>query len=433
MTLRAIVTSFETNTEGWVISGDAASVGWASTGGNPGGAMQWVDAATGSDAVWSNSAQFAGNRIAFYGGTLSYDIEVSGNGYDAGWTAYLVNSATNAQLYVHLSQPTAGSWNHISLNLDTSTPWTLGLGGALATEADIRDFLRHLGSIVIRAEYVNGNESGGLDNVALVEASGRPICWNVFSDASDQTPTPYGSLTEALAGSAAGNVLTLDNPTGLNQNANQVAVHTDNLTIHADTALFGTLVFDSAVLDISLVGTTGVGVTGNTLNNTIGGSQGNNVLSGGDGNDTIFGRAGKDLLTGGNGADTQDGGTGHDTFFFNNSGESTGVAYDTFVHYDSAHQLISLPTAVTGIDTAITTGALQKSQFDANLAVAVNSSNLAANHAVLFTADSGNMAGKTFLVVDTNGTAGYQAGDLVVLMTNAVHLNMTTADFITHV
>jgi hypothetical protein len=49
---------------------------------------------------------------------------------------------------------------------------------------------------------------------------------------------------------------------------------------------------------------------------------------------------------------------------------------------------------------------------------------------VLFTADSGNLAGRTFLVVDTNGTAGYQHGDLVVLLSHADDSAISTSDFV---
>lgn len=429
---KSIVTSFETNTEGWTLSGDASSEGWVATGGNPDGAMHWVDAAAGTDSVWNSGAQFAGNRSNFYGGILSYDIEVSGNSYDAGWTAYLINSATNAQLYVHLSQPTSGNWNHITLNLDTSTAWTLGMGGATATEADIRGFLQNFGGFVIRAEYVNGNESGGLDNVALVAPGGQALAWNLFADGSDETPTVFNALGPALNGSTDGNVLVLDDPSGIKQNYSELSVTADNLTIRADTALGATLVFDASVVQITLVGTNRASVNGNALDNTIKGSLGHNTLDGSDGNDTITASSGNDVLIGGNGADQLDGGEGNDKFFFNNSSESTGVTYDTFNHFNAAHDTISLTSAVTGIDDAITTGALMRNQFDGNLGAAVNSSNLAAHHAVLFTATTGNLAGKTFLVVDTNGTAGYQHGDLVVLMNKAVDLNLTTADFTTH-
>ena len=48
---------------------------------------------------------------------------------------------------------------------------------------------------------------------------------------------------------------------------------------------------------------------------------------------------------------------------------------------------------------------------------AVDASHLAGHHAVLFTPSSGAFSDKTFLVVDANGVAGYQAGaDLVILL-----------------
>jgi hypothetical protein len=44
-----------------------------------------------------------------------------------------------------------------------------------------------------------------------------------------------------------------------------------------------------------------------------------------------------------------------------------------------------------------------------NLVNAVTAANLAANHAVLFKPNGGNLAGHIFLVVDANGTGGYQS------------------------
>ena len=42
----------------------------------------------------------------------------------------------------------------------------------------------------------------------------------------------------------------------------------------------------------------------------------------------------------------------------------------------------------------------------------------------MFTPTSGNLAGHAFLIVDGNGTAGYQAGaDLVIELTSATNLS----------
>ena len=74
---------------------------------------------------------------------------------------------------------------------------------------------------------------------------------------------------------------------------------------------------------------------------------------------------------------------------------------------------------ITGIDAAVTTGALSTATFNSDL-VAALSGKLAAQHAVEFTASSGTLAGQTFLIADLNATAGYQANlDLVIHLTGA--------------
>jgi hypothetical protein len=56
---------------------------------------------------------------------------------------------------------------------------------------------------------------------------------------------------------------------------------------------------------------------------------------------------------------------------------------------------------------------------------------LHAGDAVLFTASAGSLAGHTFLVVDANGIAGYQAeSDAVVQLQNGVNLSsLSTSNF----
>jgi hypothetical protein len=87
---------------------------------------------------------------------------------------------------------------------------------------------------------------------------------------------------------------------------------------------------------------------------------------------------------------------------------------------------------VKAIDLAISVGRLNALHFEANLATAVDAVHLGSQHAVLFTPDSGGLAGQTFLVVDGNGIAGYQAGeDLVFHLDGAANAaSLATANFI---
>ena len=82
------------------------------------------------------------------------------------------------------------------------------------------------------------------------------------------------------------------------------------------------------------------------------------------------------------------------------------------------------------MNAAITSGTLSTGTFDADLAAAVNGATLGAGNAVTFTASGGTLSGRTFLVIDSNGAAGYQAGaDYVIELESAV-TSVALANFI---
>jgi hypothetical protein len=181
--------------------------------------------------------------------------------------------------------------------------------------------------------------------------------------------------------------------------------------------------------------------TGTAIANTIHGGNFDDALNGLDGKDTLYGHdghdvlnggGGKDRLTGGAGADVLNGASGADRFMYRKASESTGPSYDTIKKGNFAQDLFDTKGTVAAIDAAIGSGQLRGGHFDADLASAVDSAHLGADHAVLFTADAGNLAGKTFLVVDLNGVAGYQAGaDIVVRLDNPQNLaSIDAGDFI---
>ncbi|HEX2594521.1 MAG TPA: calcium-binding protein [Rhizomicrobium sp.] len=178
---------------------------------------------------------------------------------------------------------------------------------------------------------------------------------------------------------------------------------------------------------------------GFTGNDTLNGGGGMDNLSGGDGNDTINGGDGNDFINGGLGSDTLNGGAGADIFNYQShytsfgnetASESTGRWYDTIVGFNTAEDKFDLPTAVTGIDAAIAGGQLSLATLAPDLENAVGAAQLHANHAALFTAASGDLSGKTFLIVDANGEAGYQQGEDFVFLMQGQTGNLTTANFI---
>ncbi len=148
--------------------------------------------------------------------------------------------------------------------------------------------------------------------------------------------------------------------------------------------------------------------------------------------DTLTGDAGNNALTGGLGADHMNGGGGVDSFVYASAAESTSTTRDVITGFDALSDNFDLTFAVSAVDTEVASGLLGSGHFDANLTSAIGASQLGAHDAVLFTPTSGNLAGDTFLIIDVNGQAGYQAGeDLVIQLVSSSNLgSLSTGDFI---
>lgn len=168
-------------------------------------------------------------------------------------------------------------------------------------------------------------------------------------------------------------------------------------------------------------------VTNSVTINGAGETDGTLRFFGGTAGDTITGGSGADYIFGGNGGDTLRGGAGADIFFYDAAVQSSSTNYDRLLDFNFASDRIQISGQVHDTYATIASGALSTATFDANLAAATGAQ-LIGGRAVLFTPDSGTLAGQTFLVVDANGVDGYQAGaDYVFLLPNA---NTGGADFI---
>jgi Ca2+-binding RTX toxin-like protein len=175
---------------------------------------------------------------------------------------------------------------------------------------------------------------------------------------------------------------------------------------------------------------------GNVLNfNGSAETDGFFVISGGAGNDFLIGGAGNDNIAGNGGADELEGGAGNNTFVFDAVSDSTGPFFDTIVDFQAGTDILAVPFAPTAVVGTVVTGSLSLATFDSDLAAAMNSTTLPVDQAALFVPSGGDFAGETFLIVDENGNAGYQAGqDLVIHLLHAGSIGtLTTANFETTV
>ncbi|HEX8512087.1 MAG TPA: Ig-like domain-containing protein, partial [Allosphingosinicella sp.] len=136
-------------------------------------------------------------------------------------------------------------------------------------------------------------------------------------------------------------------------------------------------------------------------------------IAGGAGNDSLTGGSGDDLLIGAGGKDYLKGGAGADVYRFRSASESTSVGYDQIDGFVFGTDTLDLPGTHDSYQI-VNGGALSTATFDSDLTAAM-SSVLDADEAVFFTASTGDLAGRLFLVVDQDGIAGYQAGSDYVI------------------
>jgi Ca2+-binding RTX toxin-like protein len=136
-------------------------------------------------------------------------------------------------------------------------------------------------------------------------------------------------------------------------------------------------------------------------------------IFGGKGADSLTGSQGADIILGGLGKDRLDGQGGADVFAYRGAADSTSTGFDTIQGFVFGSDSIDLAGTHDAYEVK-TGGPLREASFDADLAAAM-AGTLDAMEAVLFTADQGDMAGRLFLIVDQNGTAGYQAGEDFVI------------------
>lgn len=147
------------------------------------------------------------------------------------------------------------------------------------------------------------------------------------------------------------------------------------------------------------------------------GGAGDDYLFGAKHADTLSGSGGDDYILGGDAADTITGGGGADVFDYDGAKDSTRNHYDTITDFKSGTDKIALSYTIVAVNTPVVTGSASEATLNDDVEAAVGPAQLGGLRALLFKPDAGDFAGETFMVIDRNGTAGYQAGgDFLILM-----------------
>ena len=172
-----IVSTFDTGTEGWLLSQNGGSNRpvYHETGGNPGGHIG--DEENRGGVAWYYQAPFKylGDREAFYGGTLSFDLRQAATDrqFDADPVEggdVLLASGDRKLVYEFrgVDDKPGTEWTTFEVPLSADATWIDVTGPEpLATEARFREVLADLEVLRIRGEYRSGDDTSYLDNVVL--------------------------------------------------------------------------------------------------------------------------------------------------------------------------------------------------------------------------------------------------------------------------
>ena len=163
-----VESTFDTDDEGWVVYGDApAAPDYHSTGGNPGGYLSADDYATGGIWYWKAPAKFRGNHSSAYGDTLSYELRQTPTSDQINRVDIYLKGGGLTLVYDTSYNP-ASTWTAYSIDLTETAGWDIGsLGGAAPSQAQMQQVLGNITDLQIRGEFVNGDDTGSLDNVVM--------------------------------------------------------------------------------------------------------------------------------------------------------------------------------------------------------------------------------------------------------------------------
>lgn len=167
-----VATTFDLTSEDWRIvnypfrshapNPATATVPFDGTFGNPPGSVRVGDiyAETGIAAP----AQYLGNRLGFYGGSLTYDIYIRYTD-NAAYPAVVLNGGSMS-LYYDAPSPPLIAWQRRTVPL-SEVGWKVSGTGANATEAQLKAVLSNLVGLYIYTEWHSGADDTSVDNIAL--------------------------------------------------------------------------------------------------------------------------------------------------------------------------------------------------------------------------------------------------------------------------
>ena len=110
-------------------------------------------------------APYLGDKLAFYGGRLEYDIYLR-YADNTTYPAVVLNGGTTS-VYYDQSSPPVNTWQQVAVPL-TEAGWKVSGTGAAATEAVFKAVLSDLAGLYIYTEWHTGPDDTNVDNITML-------------------------------------------------------------------------------------------------------------------------------------------------------------------------------------------------------------------------------------------------------------------------
>lgn len=170
--------TFDTDNEGWLVANIAAAPGAGTAAVWDSASQRLVTSDLYTWTTYSAPTAWMGNRVAFYGGTLSFDLMDDLKDDNADTVATFGISAGSTSMYWFGGAPSTTSMTTFTATLsEADTRWRIGglptnaALGTLPTAAEFQAVLSGLTLLRINADWrTAGNDTSTLDNVVLQSA-----------------------------------------------------------------------------------------------------------------------------------------------------------------------------------------------------------------------------------------------------------------------
>lgn len=161
--LADLASTFNSGKENWRTAGDAGAINWKAQGGNPAGYIEATDLGRGITWYFMSPASWTGNWLKYK--NLSFDLKQVGTGNDWSDKDLIIVGKNGKKLSWQGERGPSAAWSFYSISLNPKTFKT--------TQANYDSIMANVDRILIRGEFIEGNDVGGLDNVRLSETSSQ--------------------------------------------------------------------------------------------------------------------------------------------------------------------------------------------------------------------------------------------------------------------